>query len=389
MKNAAIMCGQRWISIAYLLILVFSAAGAFLRIMSADKGIYMLYGGIVVACGLGFFQQNLLASRMRLVYYLEGSLDALRQPITVTDMDMRWVFINKATEGLLKSRGLDKISAIGKHCSSWKADICGTTNCGIESLRSGCPQTQYMQEYADQRPATLMEVDTSYIHDGSGRRIGHVEVVTNIDASHRLKITTESIASAVEETSASLQEMAATTNQTHGNTLKLNSIMAESEATVRSANNLMTVLSGAMGEITQASEDTSKIIKTIDEIAFQTNLLALNAAVEAARAGEAGSGFAVVADEVRNLAMRAAEASKKTEHLIQKTIQRVHEGSGSVEKTSGIFREVVDGASRAKQLIEEISTASNEQATGIGQISEAVGQMEKVIQSAVHMHENA
>ena len=96
---------------------------------------------------------------------------------------------------------------------------------------------------------------------------------------------------------------------------------------VERANGSMTELTQSMDDISKASDETSKIIKTIDEIAFQTNLLALNAAVEAARAGEAGAGFAVVADEVRNLAMRAAEAAKNTSALIEGTVKKVKEGS--------------------------------------------------------------
>jgi methyl-accepting chemotaxis protein len=145
----------------------------------------------------------------------------------------------------------------------------------------------------------------------------------------------------------------------------------------------MNHLSGAMGEIIQASEDTSNIVKTIDEISFQTNLLALNAAVEAARAGEAGAGFAVVADEVRNLAMRAAEASRNTESLIQRTIGRVREGARFVEETGSSFSEVVSSTSKARTLIEEIATASNEQSNGIEQITQAVSEMEQTIQGAV------
>ena len=102
----------------------------------------------------------------------------------------------------------------------------------------------------------------------------------------------------------------------------------------------MDKLTTSMGEISKASEETSKIIKTIDEIAFQTNLLALNAAVEAARAGEAGAGFAVVADEVRNLAMRAAEAAKNTANLIEGTVKKVKDGSELVGQTEKEFREV-------------------------------------------------
>ena len=139
-------------------------------------------------------------------------------------------------------------------------------------------------------------------------------------------------------------------------------------------------LTTSMEEISNASEETSKIIKTIDEIAFQTNLLALNAAVEAARAGEAGAGFAVVADEVRNLAMRAADAAKNTASLIEATVKKVHDGSDLVQRTSEAFKEVEERSGRVGSLVEEIATASHEQSEGIGQVNRAVSEMDRVVQ---------
>lgn len=135
-----------------------------------------------------------------------------------------------------------------------------------------------------------------------------------------------------------------------------------------------------MEEITKASEETSKIIKTIDEIAFQTNLLALNAAVEAARAGEAGAGFAVVADEVRNLAMRSADAAKNTANLIEGTVKKIQEGSGIVNATSSAFSEVSANAEKVSELVSEIAAASKEQAQGIEQVNKGVTEMDKVTQ---------
>ena len=147
---------------------------------------------------------------------------------------------------------------------------------------------------------------------------------------------------------------------------------------------------GSMGEISQASEETGKIIKTIDEIAFQTNLLALNAAVEAARAGEAGAGFAVVADEVRNLALRAADAAKNTSNLIEDTVKKVKQGSEIVARTNEAFGKVASGSKKAGQLIGEITAASQEQAQGIGQVSTAIAEMDRVVQqNAANSEESA
>jgi methyl-accepting chemotaxis protein len=169
-------------------------------------------------------------------------------------------------------------------------------------------------------------------------------------------------AAAIEETSSSLEEMSSMTRQNAENAKQAKDLMHNASTVVEKANDSMGHLSGAMQRISKANEETQKIIKTIDEIAFQTNLLALNAAVEAARAGEAGAGFAVVADEVRNLAMRAAEAAKNTAALIEDTVKTTKEGSHLAEKTGGEFSQVATSVSRLGELVGEIAAASQEQA---------------------------
>ncbi len=197
-------------------------------------------------------------------------------------------------------------------------------------------------------------------------------------------------AAAIEETSSSLEEMSSMTRQNADNASHADNLMKEAHQVVSEANESMTELTHSMHEITQASEETSKIIKTIDEIAFQTNLLALNAAVEAARAGEAGAGFAVVADEVRNLAMRAAEAAKSTATLIEGTLRKVRSGGDLVERTNTAFGEVARSSSKVAELIGEIAVASREQAMGIDQVNKAVSEMDKVVQhNAANAEESA
>ena len=197
-------------------------------------------------------------------------------------------------------------------------------------------------------------------------------------------------ASSIQETSSSLEEMASMTKQNADNAAQADALMKETNQIVGKANDSMSGLTCSMEEISKASDETSKIIKTIDEIAFQTNLLALNAAVEAARAGEHGAGFAVVAEEVRNLAMRSAEAAKNTSDLIEGTIKSVKGGSGLVDKTNEAFSGVAQSVSKADELVAEIAAASNEQSQGIDQINKAVAEMDKVIQqSAANAEESA
>ena len=187
-------------------------------------------------------------------------------------------------------------------------------------------------------------------------------------------------AASLEETTASLEEMSSMTQQNAANAQQADGLMGQTKGVVDTANDSMTRLMTAMSDITNASNETSKIIKTIDEIAFQTNLLALNAAVEAARAGEAGAGFAVVADEVRNLAMRAAESARNTSALIEDTSNKVSEGSGIVTTTNEAFSQVADGSRKVADLVSEIAAASSEQARGIEQINKAVAEMDRITQ---------
>ncbi len=197
-------------------------------------------------------------------------------------------------------------------------------------------------------------------------------------------------AAGLEETSSSIEEMTSMTRQNADNANQANTLMAETSVVVEAANRSMTELTESMKEISHASEETAKIIKTIDEIAFQTNLLALNAAVEAARAGEAGAGFAVVADEVRNLALRAAEAAKNTANLIEGTVKKIKSGSDIVSKTNEAFGKVAGGSKKVGELVKEIAAASQEQAQGIEQINKAVAEMDKVVQqNAANAEESA
>ncbi|OGR04321.1 MAG: chemotaxis protein, partial [Deltaproteobacteria bacterium RIFOXYD12_FULL_50_9] len=187
-------------------------------------------------------------------------------------------------------------------------------------------------------------------------------------------------AASLEESSSALEEVSSMSRNNAENAQKANDQMKMADVIISDANHTMQRLTESMHDISNASAETQKIVKTIDEIAFQTNLLALNAAVEAARAGEAGAGFAVVADEVRNLAMRAAESARTTSNLIENTVAKVDKGAQFVNETSQAFRKVEEISRNISTLVSEISVGSQEQTKGVEEISRSVSEIDSVTQ---------
>jgi signal transduction histidine kinase len=189
-------------------------------------------------------------------------------------------------------------------------------------------------------------------------------------------------ASSLEEITASIEEMASQTKQNSASAGEAKTLADAARENADKGAEAMRRMSGAIDDIKQSSDETAKIISTIDEIAFQTNLLALNAAVEAARAGEAGKGFAVVAEEVRNLAQRSAEAARNTAEMIEGSVKNADNGVSIGKEVGDVLAQIVDGNRKVSELVAEISAASNEQSQGIDQVSTAVGQLDQVTQSS-------
>ncbi len=197
-------------------------------------------------------------------------------------------------------------------------------------------------------------------------------------------------ASSLEEISSSLEEMTSMTRQNSENARQADSFSQEAKKTAENGAEAMNRMSEAINKIKSSSDETAKIVKTIDEIAFQTNLLALNAAVEAARAGEAGMGFAVVAEEVRNLAQRSAEAAKNTASLIEESQVNADNGVAVSNDVESTLLEIVERVGKVTNLVGEVTAASEEQTQGINQINAAVSQMDQVTQStAANAEESA
>lgn len=188
-------------------------------------------------------------------------------------------------------------------------------------------------------------------------------------------------AASIQETSASLEEISSMVRKNAENAREASLLSTENTNRAELCSNEMLDMATAIVDVLDASEETQKIVRVIDEIAFQTNLLALNAAVEAARAGEAGAGFAVVADEVRNLAIRAAEAARITTSHIRNIAAKIGEANDIVGKTVDAFAKVGENTMKVNVLLNEIAEATNEQAQGIEQVTTAILGIDQVVQT--------
>ncbi|PTW99320.1 methyl-accepting chemotaxis protein [Achromobacter mucicolens] len=230
------------------------------------------------------------------------------------------------------------------------------------------------------RTVSAVRLGVEEIHTGS-REIA----AGNIDLSSR----TEQQAASLEETAASMDELSSTVkNNADSSRSAAQLAMAASEVAARGGQAVGDVV-GTMRGIADSSHRISDIVGVIDGIAFQTNILALNAAVEAARAGEQGKGFAVVASEVRALAQRSAAAAKEIKGLIDDSVQKVSVGSDQVEAAGATMQEIVVSVRRVTDIINEISSASEEQSQGIQQVNQAVSQMDSVTQQNAALVEEA
>ncbi|RGE46415.1 HAMP domain-containing protein [Comamonas testosteroni] len=195
-----------------------------------------------------------------------------------------------------------------------------------------------------------------------------------------LSARTEQTASNLQETVASLAQLTATVQQTASSSKLANQLASSASSTAVEGGQIVGQAVSSMQEISASSRKIGDIIGLIDSIAFQTNILALNAAVEAARAGEQGRGFAVVAGEVRSLAQRSAQAASEIKSLISTSVQTVDTGSRQVNGAGKAMQDTVDSAKRVGDIIGEITAASAEQSLGIGQVNQAVGDIDRMTQ---------
>jgi methyl-accepting chemotaxis protein len=216
--------------------------------------------------------------------------------------------------------------------------------------------------------------------DGGARQLAAAAEQVSAGSQSLARNTSDQAAS-LEKTSAATEQINAMARRNTDSTRQAHQLVSESETESAAANHVLGRMVGAMQEISASSGKMARVIKVIDEISFQTNILALNAAVEAARAGEAGQGFAVVADEVRSLAQRCAQAAKDIAVLIEDSMSKSGRGQKHVAEVSDRIRTITERAGRINRLIDDVRGGSEQQATGIAQVTHAVHHSQGVTQT--------
>lgn len=349
------------------------------------------------------------------IFWYEEILDAIPFPLSVTDMNMNWTFINRPVEKFL---GIKRKDILGKQCNNWNANICRTDNCGIEMLRKGHLQTFFNQMKMD------FQVDTSYLMDENGQRMGHIEVVQDITSKVRavnyqkkevekleelfskmaggdmtvtyrvedgdeytkdiartftklgsaldatlknlsrllenIKSSSNVLSSNSEESSAISTQIASSIEELSASFTEVGIQCSNETQIVGNANTRSEQLKVTMEELSNGAKDIVKVIEVINSIAEQTKLLALNATIEAARAGEAGKGFAVVAGEVKELSGQTGNATDNIENIIHTIIEKINNVLSEISGITKIIEEVNNIALNISASVEEQSVALNE-----------------------------
>ncbi|AVP56333.1 methyl-accepting chemotaxis protein [Pulveribacter suum] len=268
--------------------------------------------------------------------------------------------VSQPLQGLTRAVTLVAQGDLTQRFSTTRRDELGALVQEVEGMRQ-----RYVQMLQQVRTAAG-SIDTASAEIASGNQ--------------NLSERTEATAGSLAETAQSMEQLTATVQQSADTARQANQLAASAAEVAARGGQAVSEVVSTMGEINDASRRIADIIGVIDSIAFQTNILALNAAVEAARAGEQGRGFAVVASEVRALAGRSGEAAREIRQLIQASVGKAEAGARLVQHAGSTMDEIVSSVQRVGGLVGEITAAAAEQASGIGQVNQAVGQLDQMTQ---------
>ena len=361
---------------------------------------------------------NLIAKATPTIQEFSAALakkDMYKISLLIRDLDERIVPIGRAVDKLINEQlreiklehaaasqryatGISAFSVIvivsllGGSAIGWSLirAVTGPLNQAVDIARNvaGGDLTQVIRTEGKSETAMMLsalrDMQTSLVEVVSTVRSGSEGVATASaeieQGNHDLSNRTEQQASALEQTAASMEELNSRVKQNADSARQANQLAMNASKVAVQGRQVVGQVVETMKGINNSSRKIADIISVIDGIAFQTNILALNAAVEAARAGEQGRGFAVVASEVRSLASRSADAAKEIKVLINASVERVEQGTALVDQAGSTMTEVVTSIRRVTDIMGEISAASNEQASGVAQVGEAVSHMDRATQ---------
>lgn len=373
--------------ISFLLIAIISAVigglGVWGLAQSGGSQILMIIIGAVVVI-------NIVAAILLALYTAYLVVDPMCKNGRILE---RYCVGNLSLDGILRKRDhitllyQDEIGEVSRHLSKLMQYMLDIRICIEELAKGDLSVTAPVTSPEDQIGNRLNDLVNNF-----HRLVAAIVNVSNQVASNANLVSDSSMAlsqgamhqaSAVQQLTSSLEQIAAQTNLNAQNAEKANDLSQRTKTNAAEGNAQMKDMLTAMDDISVSSGSIGKIIKVIDDIAFQTNILALNAAVEAARAGQYGKGFAVVAEEVRNLAGKSANAARETTELIENSIRKVETGARIANLTAKALGEIVSDVDIAADLIQSIAMASTEQARGLDQVNAGITQVSQVIQTNV------